>query len=485
MARRRQKDREREEFLCQAVRERATKYLTIPGVTSVGVGRRLVRNDKTGEEEETDELCIQFTVEKKLSPDVLAAEQITPLPESMAYDDDDSIPVQILQRSYGINVKIVSEPEAAPEARAQRRSRVDPVMPGVSVSHEDGTAGTVGAIVFDKRSGDPMVLSNWHVLHGPSGNLGDNIVQPGPFDDPQANRNSMGSLVRSHLGIAGDMAVASMQRGFDRSILETEATPTRVGRVELGDRVIKSGRTTGVTRGVVSRVGVVTQINYGGNVGRQSVGGFEIKPIRFGDEISSGGDSGSVWMLDEDGNEDVGVGLHFAGETSPDPNAEFALACNLDTALDRMEVSINPPTIRRRREFDPDLIDTILQLLAELQRRVGRFEALDEGSGHQCTCGNSSGIDEAVAGTEGIGLPVYGNWCGPGYGGSGSPVDDVDRACMIHDNCYGAKGYFNCSCDQELVTSLERAINSGGVSFRGRLMGRIIRRWFQLQPCRD
>jgi len=184
MARRRRKDRDREEFLCQAVRDRASKYLNIPGVTSVGVGRRVVRNEKTGEEEEADELCIQFTVEKKMSLDELATEQITALPESMAYEGDDDIPIQVLQRTYGVNVKIVSEPEAAPESREQRRSRVDPVLPGVSVSHEDGTAGTVGAIVFDKQSGEPMVLSNWHVLHGPSGTIGDNIVQPGPFDDP-------------------------------------------------------------------------------------------------------------------------------------------------------------------------------------------------------------------------------------------------------------------------------------------------------------
>lgn len=47
-------------------------------------------------------------------------------------------------------------------------------------------------------------------------------------------------------------------------------------------------------------------------------------------------------------------------------------------------------------------------------------------------------------------IPLYGNWCGPGQSGPGAPIDDLDTCCMVHDNCYGREGYFDCGCDAAL-----------------------------------
>ena len=54
-------------------------------------------------------------------------------------------------------------------------------------------------------------------------------------------------------------------------------------------------------------------------------------------------------------------------------------------------------------------------------------------------------------------LPVYGNWCGPGYGeGNGAPIDALDAACMEHDKCY-ERTHYN-KCDQALVDTINSKI---------------------------
>ena len=115
-----------------------------------------------------------------------------------------------------------------------------------------------------------------------------------------------------------------------------------IGDPELGDTVVKSGRTTAVTRGKVVRIEVNTKMDYGGGVSA-TVGGFEIgvdalAPPADG-EISRGGDSGSAWLAIDKKDKPTGVmlGLHFAGDSEGNA-AEFALACYAKSVMITLEI---------------------------------------------------------------------------------------------------------------------------------------------------
>ena len=154
--------------------------------------------------------------------------------------------------------------------------------------------------------------------------------------------------MRSHLGPAGDCAITSLtDRRFDPTILELDVIPEEIGDPELGDKVVKSGRTSGVTYGVVRRVDVLTKLDYGEGFGERNIGGFEIGPDSSrGEELelSEGGDSGSVWMF-RSGNgrtSRVMAGLHFAGDAGG--GAESAIACLPASVFEKLDISLSPIT---------------------------------------------------------------------------------------------------------------------------------------------
>lgn len=325
------------EKLKQFVRNQGVDFLRDHNISSVGIGYK--RKDG----KPTKEISIQFTVARKAAPEMLESLNTTEIPATIVVDGVE-VPTDVIQRTYEPSAKIVTEAAAPP-----RKSRIDPIVPGVSVANTKVSAGTIGAFVFDRQDGTPYILSNWHVLHGGQGAIGDTIVQPGPHDDNRISLNRVGKLIRSHLGAAGDCAIASIEdRSFEESILELGIKLEQLGEPELGDKLIKSGRTTGVTHGIVTRVNTIAKIDYGLGVGEQSVGGFEIGPDEDnlpGDgEISMGGDSGSAWVLKASNGKPTKVmaGLHFAGEGAGDPN-EHAIACYAKSVFEKLEISLAPP----------------------------------------------------------------------------------------------------------------------------------------------
>ena len=323
--------------LKQFVRTQGKDYLRDSNITSVGIGY------KQTDGKPTKELAIQFSVGTKATPEALAALDTIPIPESFTINGVE-VPTDIVQREFQPDINIVAEP-----APSNRKVRLDPIAPGISVANKRVSAGTIGCIVFDQHTGAPYVLSNWHVLHGPDGIIGDQVVQPGPHDDNRVNLNGLGKLVRSHLGAAGDCAIASIEnRDFKQDVLDLGVKVEQIGEPNLGDKVIKSGRTTDVTHGIVTRIHTIAKIDYGGSVGEQEIGGFEIGPDNGhpanNGEISMGGDSGASWLFKAPNGKasKVMAGLHFAGEAPGNPN-EHAIACYPRSVFEKLEISLTVP----------------------------------------------------------------------------------------------------------------------------------------------
>ncbi|MBO9427538.1 DNA/RNA non-specific endonuclease [Labrenzia sp. R4_1] len=319
-------------ILRKFIRTRGSDYLDDPNVTSIGIGRK----------NNTGEVSVVFTVGQKAEVSGLEALGTKELPKTIAFEGI-TIPTDVVERGFKPSYQVIS-----PETQSVLKTRLDPVVPGASVSHVDGTAGTLGMIVFDDETGAACILSNWHVLHGPTGEIGDPIVQPGPHDDNNIADNYCGDLERSHLGIAGDCAISRLRdREFDPEIHNLGVAPQRMAEVELDDKVVKTGRTTNTTHGIVRRTDVIAKINYGGHVGEKAIGCFEIAPDPKkpapNNEISMGGDSGSAWMIvDKQKATDIFAGLHFAGETGENPD-EHALACYPASVMNKLRFSLTPP----------------------------------------------------------------------------------------------------------------------------------------------
>lgn len=310
-----------------AYSEALARYAHRDNVTGIDIGYKYTDG------EATDILAIRLHVKEKIPKSALEAADLFP-------EKIEGFPVDVIQGNYKPGAQ--REPITEVTNRTTRFSRL---QPGISVAHTGVTAGTLGMFVKDRRSGKPAILSNWHVLAGSaSASPGDGIVQPGPHDGGRAPRDVVGALERMILDKDGDAAIAVVNnaRSFDPSVIDVNVVPDTVADPQIGDEVIKSGRTTQVTRGRVDGKGRYF-ITY--PVGRVGIDGFIIVPRtkdnQTDEEISMGGDSGSIWI--KYGTR-TAVGLHFAGETDPRPSEEHAIACFATRVFSRLDIQPWPAT---------------------------------------------------------------------------------------------------------------------------------------------
>lgn len=320
------------------VRTQGSRFLSDPNVSSIGIGYK----EKNGRR--SKELTLQFTVDRKVRPEELESLNTVRIPPVIDIGGGVEVPTDVVQRAYQPHFLVVAEGETP-----ERQKRLTPVRPGASVGNVRVAAGTLGCVVFDRNDGSPSVLSNWHVLNGRGGELGDVVVQPGKADDSRLALNHLGTLKRAHLGKHGDCAVSTItDRDFATDILGLDVTPAKLGEPQIDDTVVKSGRTTGVTHGVVTRPFAKVRIDYGAPVGEREIECFEVGPDprhpADTEEISLPGDSGSAWMFTTRTGRptDVLAGLHFGGESDGDPE-DRALACFPQAVFDELKITLDRP----------------------------------------------------------------------------------------------------------------------------------------------
>ena len=207
-------------------------------------------------------------------------------------------------------------------ALGETTARYRPAPIGVSTGHPAITAGTISARVKD-AAGNVYALSNNHVYANQNNaNIGDNVLQPGPYDggiDPADKIGVLHDFEPIDFTFSGvnyiDAAIAlSSTVDLGNSTLpDGYGTPSSVTQEpSIGLSVQKYGRTTSLTQGTVSAINVYVEVCYA------QIWRFCIQSAYFYDQIqispsgfSGGGDSGSL-IVTNDANKNP-VGLLFAG----------------------------------------------------------------------------------------------------------------------------------------------------------------------------
>lgn len=320
------------------VHQHRERVLPLANVVGCGWGRKRVGQEKTDRE------GLVVFVRRKLPRTQLKRKDV--VPERVA-----DVPTDVIEIG---DVTLLAAP-----GFVDRTARMRPAAPGISIGHVGVTAGTFGGVVRDVETGERCILSNNHVLANQTNGqderarVGDPVLQPGPYDGGTVDGDVIGYLERFvpvrpivqlptcpiarwtekiiniPLRLFRPNYEARIYRRADEDNfvdcaiakpIEPKAVTgdiVEVGRVrgtaeaEVGMRVLKSGRSSGVTAGEVVALGATINVALGGGT-----------IARFADQIvttplAQPGDSGSLVLDDQH----RAVGLLFAG-------SEQATLCN-------------------------------------------------------------------------------------------------------------------------------------------------------------
>jgi len=313
-----------------------------PNVVGIGIGF------KVSGKRQTDELSVVVLVQQKLPPASLSEEAFIP------------------QEVSGVRTDVLQVGQL--RALQAPVDRWRPAPGGVSLGHYKVTAGTFGGVVYDRRSGERLLLSNNHVLaNSNDAQRGDPILQPAPYDGGQLARDQIARLERfvpirytiappacslarnyarlgnalahligsqhqiqviQHHPLVANRVDAAVARPLDDNfVVQMNLEIGKISQVvdaQLGMNVCKSGRSTAFTNGVVSVLDATVVVRYG----QDRTATFEEQIVTT--PMSQGGDSGSL-LVTSQGHQ--AVGLLFAGST------QSTLFNPIQEVLEQLEVS--------------------------------------------------------------------------------------------------------------------------------------------------
>ncbi|MDB5451974.1 MAG: hypothetical protein JWO33_552, partial [Caulobacteraceae bacterium] len=295
------------------------RWLRVRNVVGVSIAEKRRAGAPSGE------MAVVFDVKAKLSStaDVIRAES-RPIPAVIRVGDR-TLPTDVVE----------AWPELHDADQGVRLGRIDPVRGGVSLGNEVET-GTLGAVVWHTPTSTPVGLTNWHVLA--SRETSGVTYQPGPEDDgPSANR--LGSIGPGVFNDRVDAALTSIEtRGFAPEILALGIGIERTAAVSERLKVVKSGKSTAVTYGVVTEAHKLIGLGVPGlpELHDLIVCKIEPDPAKPPDgALSLRGDSGSCWMVVGEDGRPTGamIGLHVGGDGD-----SIAYACHADAVFAALQI---------------------------------------------------------------------------------------------------------------------------------------------------
>ena len=253
---------------------------------------------------------------------------------------------QILQRLIALannEVDIVETGQVrlfAPAVDPQSlRSRCRPLVIGCSVAHVTATAGTLSFMARNNKTNRTVLVSNSHVFaHSGAAKVGDGITQPGRVDgtaEPVAALLDFVALKPDGSNVVdAAMAVPDPAVDLQPGSIPGIGTFTFTGGDVLPNvSVTKVGRTSGLTRGVITAV-EVDHVLVDTEIGTMTFDGqFEMKGADHA--FSQAGDSGSLVVTDQG----QAIGIVFCGNEFANGGLGITYANPLPKVMDALNLS--------------------------------------------------------------------------------------------------------------------------------------------------